>query len=208
MRNSLQQLLLCAVTPELGIKGIKGDNPCASEGIHFELLQNELHSYFLTFPLQSAGVAEQWQQCVCRAIEGKGWSSWEGWAPRELKMGNKDLLDHLDICWSPGPRSGGALYTWWGKSSCPQVEGTKLVYSGITGGIMKQEEELIACACPRSQTAPPSHTEMRPQIHLPFFMEQSINGLYKVHRITKYLVLCAMYVCYVGGVWRWEDAGG
>ena len=35
---------------------------------------------------------------------------------------------------SPGPRSGGAIYTRWGKSSCPQVEGTQIVYSGITGG--------------------------------------------------------------------------
>ena len=34
----------------------------------------------------------------------------------------------------PGPRSGGATYTRWGKSTCPQVEGTELVYSGITGG--------------------------------------------------------------------------
>ena len=34
----------------------------------------------------------------------------------------------------PGPRSGGAIYTRWGKSSCPQIEGTALVYSGITGG--------------------------------------------------------------------------
>ena len=42
----------------------------------------------------------------------------------------------------PGPRSGGggggggggAIYTRWGKSSCPPVEGTELVYSGITGG--------------------------------------------------------------------------
>ena len=35
----------------------------------------------------------------------------------------------------PGPAStGGAIYTRWGKSSCPIVEGTELVYSGITGG--------------------------------------------------------------------------
>ena len=34
----------------------------------------------------------------------------------------------------PGPHSGGALYTRWGKSSCPQVGGTELVYDGITGG--------------------------------------------------------------------------
>ena len=34
----------------------------------------------------------------------------------------------------PGPRSGGAIYTRWGKSTCPQLEGTDIVYSGITGG--------------------------------------------------------------------------
>ena len=34
----------------------------------------------------------------------------------------------------PGSPSGGAIYTRWGKSSCPQIEGTELVYSGITGG--------------------------------------------------------------------------
>ena len=36
----------------------------------------------------------------------------------------------------PGIRSEGALYTRWGKSSCPQVGGTELVYSGITGGTL------------------------------------------------------------------------
>ena len=33
-----------------------------------------------------------------------------------------------------GPSSGGAIYTRWGNSFCPEVEGTELVYSGITGG--------------------------------------------------------------------------
>jgi len=35
---------------------------------------------------------------------------------------------------SPGSSSGGAIYTRWGKSSCSQIEGTALVYSGIAGG--------------------------------------------------------------------------
>ena len=35
---------------------------------------------------------------------------------------------------APGPRSGGVIYTRWGKSTCPQVAGTQIVYSGITGG--------------------------------------------------------------------------
>ena len=34
----------------------------------------------------------------------------------------------------PGPRSGGVIYTRWGKSSCPNVSGTELVYVGRVGG--------------------------------------------------------------------------
>ena len=34
----------------------------------------------------------------------------------------------------PGPQNGGALYTRWGKSTCPQTAGTEMLYSGITGG--------------------------------------------------------------------------
>ena len=33
----------------------------------------------------------------------------------------------------PGPRSGGVVYTRWGKSSCPNVPGTELVYAGNAG---------------------------------------------------------------------------
>ena len=39
-----------------------------------------------------------------------------------------------------GPPSGGAIYTRWGKSSCPPVEGTELVYSGITGGTLHNQQ--------------------------------------------------------------------
>ena len=34
----------------------------------------------------------------------------------------------------PGPMSGGVVYTRWGKSSCPDVFGTELVYAGRSGG--------------------------------------------------------------------------
>ena len=34
----------------------------------------------------------------------------------------------------PGPRNGGVVYTKWGKSSCPNVSGTTLVYAGRVGG--------------------------------------------------------------------------
>ena len=33
-----------------------------------------------------------------------------------------------------GPKSGGVVYTRWGRKSCPNDTGTQLVYEGITGG--------------------------------------------------------------------------
>ena len=39
----------------------------------------------------------------------------------------------------PGPPSGGAIYTRWGKSSCPQIQDTELLYSGIMGGTYYDE---------------------------------------------------------------------
>ena len=32
-----------------------------------------------------------------------------------------------------GPRSGGVIYTRWGKSSCPTTAGTQLLYAGRVG---------------------------------------------------------------------------
>ena len=34
----------------------------------------------------------------------------------------------------PGTRSGGVVYTRWGKTRCPDVSGTELVYAGRAGG--------------------------------------------------------------------------
>ena len=44
-----------------------------------------------------------------------------------------------------GPKSGGVVYTRWGRKSCPNDTGAQLVYEGITGGSgtsVSQEEEL------------------------------------------------------------------
>ena len=38
------------------------------------------------------------------------------------------------VAGSPGPRNGGVVYTRWGKTSCPNVTGTELVYVGRAGG--------------------------------------------------------------------------
>ena len=34
----------------------------------------------------------------------------------------------------PGPRSGGATYIRWGRTTCPNVTGTELVYAGRAAG--------------------------------------------------------------------------
>ena len=38
------------------------------------------------------------------------------------------------VAGAPGPRNGGVVYTRWGKTSCPNVTGTELVYAGRAGG--------------------------------------------------------------------------
>ena len=51
----------------------------------------------------------------------------------------------------PGPRSGGVTYVRWGKSSCPNVAGTELLYAGRAAGTFfnKMEVPLTICACLR-----------------------------------------------------------
>ena len=61
------------------------------------------------------------------------------------EMESKDQPDALDpqvlaVGGGGGGGGGGGIYTRWGKSSCPQVEGTQLVYSGITGGTWYSQE--------------------------------------------------------------------
>ena len=50
-----------------------------------------------------------------------------------VEMGRKDLPDPLDLLVPLAP----AVYTRWGKSSCPQVAGIELVYSG--GSLQNQQ---------------------------------------------------------------------
>ena len=37
---------------------------------------------------------------------------------------------------SPGPAIGGITYVRWGKTSCPSVLGTELLYSGVAAGCL------------------------------------------------------------------------
>ena len=47
--------------------------------------------------------------------------------------GQKGERGEAGIVGAPGPVSGGATYTRWGRTSCPSITGTSLVYSGRAG---------------------------------------------------------------------------
>ena len=50
------------------------------------------------------------------------------------RSGDQAQKGDQGVAGPPGPRNGGVVYTRWGKSSCPSVSGTTLVYAGRTGG--------------------------------------------------------------------------
>ena len=49
------------------------------------------------------------------------------------QKGDKGERGEPGIVEAPGPVSGGATYTRWGRTSCPNITGTSLVYSGRAG---------------------------------------------------------------------------
>ena len=49
------------------------------------------------------------------------------------QKGDKGERGEPGIVGAPGPVSGGATYTRWGRTSCPNITGTSLVYSGRAG---------------------------------------------------------------------------
>ena len=57
--------------------------------------------------------------------------------PRGLQgqRGDQGQKGEQGVTGRPGPRNGGVVYTRWGKSSCPSVSGTTLVYAGRAGGM-------------------------------------------------------------------------
>ena len=49
------------------------------------------------------------------------------------QKGDKGERGEAGIVGAPGPVSGGATYTRWGRTSCPNIAGTSLIYSGRAG---------------------------------------------------------------------------
>ena len=48
--------------------------------------------------------------------------------------GEKGVKGETGAVGGAGPKSGGVVYTRWGRKSCPNDTGAQLVYEGITGG--------------------------------------------------------------------------
>ena len=48
--------------------------------------------------------------------------------------GSQGQRGERGVAGPPGPRNGGVAYTRWGKTSCPNITGTELVYEGRAGG--------------------------------------------------------------------------
>ena len=62
--------------------------------------------------------------------------------PRGLQgqRGDQGQKGEQRVAGPPGPRNGGVVYTRWGKSTCPSVSGTTLVYAGRAGGTWWQHK--------------------------------------------------------------------
>ena len=53
-----------------------------------------------------------------------------GIAGRDGKTGPQGMKGDTGQQGSPGPRSGGVTYVRWGRTTCPDTEGTEVVYTG------------------------------------------------------------------------------
>ena len=65
------------------------------------------------------------------------WTCWsfekDGRNGNNRQKGDKGERGEAGIVGSSGLVSGGATYTRWGRTSCPNITGTSLVYSGRAG---------------------------------------------------------------------------
>ena len=96
----------------------------------------------------------------------------------------------------PGPRNGGVVYTRWGKTSCPNVTGTELVYAGRAGGSWFAHTGGGAnylCACPMIQTTLHTNLECKGSaLCMELSMKYGEEGHSKLFTATMSPVLCAM----------------
>ena len=58
----------------------------------------------------------------------------QGVAGRDGKTGPQGMKGDTGPQGLPGPRSGGVTYVRWGRTTCPDTEGTEVVYTGRAAG--------------------------------------------------------------------------
>ena len=94
----------------------------------------------------------------------------------------------------PRPRSGGVVYTRWGKSSCPKSQAPHWCTQGglVEHGGTIREEQLTASACRMIQTISATNLEFK---GIAMCMEQSISHIKdhsQLFTTTMSPVQCAM----------------
>ena len=57
-----------------------------------------------------------------------------GLTGRDGKTGEKGMTGDTGPQGPPGPKTGGVTYVRWGQTTCPDTEGTELVYVGRAAG--------------------------------------------------------------------------
>ena len=63
-------------------------------------------------------------------------------------QGQRGLQGTTGLQGPPGPRSAGVTYTRWGKTTCPSVPGTELVYKGratVMQVLISEELNCVVC---------------------------------------------------------------
>ena len=72
---------------------------------------------------------------ILKGRDGRdGLNGRDGLAGSIGEKGDKGEPGQNAIQGPPGPSSGGAIYTRWGRTVCPDTSGTELVYKGLTAG--------------------------------------------------------------------------
>ena len=111
------------------------------------------------------------------------------------QRGDQGQKGDQGVAGPPGPRSGGVVYTRWGKSSCPSVSG--IPHWCMQGGLVEhgmhiREEQPTTSACLMIQTISATNLEFKGTT---MCMEQSMiqrEDHSKLLPSTMFPVLCAM----------------
>jgi len=108
---------------------VKFDNKCFCCLHHF-LSARELHR-----PQRSAPTGNNINTSSLPYIEVlRGRDGRDGRDGEPGPRGPQGQRGEQGVAGPPGPRNGGVIYIRWGKTRCPNVTGTELVYAGRAGG--------------------------------------------------------------------------